>query len=81
MGTNERASITMYTHAKTLQLLRQIHLYLGVFTAPAILFFALSGVLQTFGLHETTKDSSYKPARWILICFTSLLACGWMFVE
>jgi hypothetical protein len=43
---------------------RLIHLYLGVFTAPALLFFAFTGALQTFSLHETTRGSSYKPPPW-----------------
>ncbi|WP_348640824.1 PepSY domain-containing protein [Granulicella arctica] len=38
-----------------------IHLYLGVFIAPALIFFAITGGLQTFNLHETTRGSSYKP--------------------
>ena len=44
---------------------RYTHLYLGVFIAPALLFFAFTGALQTFSLHETTKGSSYKPPAWI----------------
>lgn len=32
--------------------IRQLHLYLGVLFAPAIIFFSLTGALQTFGLHE-----------------------------
>jgi hypothetical protein len=47
-----------------LKSVRQIHLYLGVFTAPALLFFAFTGALQTFSLHETTRGSSYKPPAW-----------------
>jgi hypothetical protein len=35
-----------------MQQLRRYHLYLGVFFAPAIFFFALSGALQTFRLQE-----------------------------
>jgi hypothetical protein len=31
------------------------------------LFFAFSGALQTFSLHEAKKGSDYKPARWIAI--------------
>lgn len=50
-----------------LQFFRKTHLYIGVFTAPAILFFALTGALQTFSLHETARDGSYKPAQWILL--------------
>jgi hypothetical protein len=43
---------------------RLLHLYLGVFIAPALLFFAFTGALQTFSLHETTRGSSYKPPAW-----------------
>jgi hypothetical protein len=42
---------------------RQIHLYIGVFTTPAILFFAITGALQTFSFHETTKGSNSKPPK------------------
>ena len=44
---------------------RYTHLYLGVFIAPALLFFAFTGALQTLSLHETTRGSSYKPPAWI----------------
>jgi hypothetical protein len=56
----------MTSKASTLKLLRQIHLYFGVFISPAILFFAITGALQTFSLHETTKGSDYKPPAWIV---------------
>ena len=46
---------------------RLVHLYLGVFTAPALLFFAITGGLQTFSLHETTRGSSYAPPRWLAV--------------
>jgi uncharacterized iron-regulated membrane protein len=49
-----------------LKTFRQIHLYIGIFISPAILFFALTGSLQTFNLHETTKGSDYKPPSWIV---------------
>jgi len=48
-----------------LRVLRKLHLYLGVFTAPALLFFAFTGALQTFSLHETTQGSNYRPPAWI----------------
>ncbi len=54
----------MSTSASTLRTIRQLHLYFGVFIAPAILFFALTGALQTFSLHETTRGSDYKPPQW-----------------
>jgi hypothetical protein len=45
---------------------RLTHLYLGVFITPALIFFAFTGALQTFSLHETTRGSSYKPPAWIV---------------
>jgi hypothetical protein len=56
----------MLTSASALKLVRQIHLYISVFIAPAILFFALTGALQTFGLHETAQGSDGKPPAWIV---------------
>ena len=38
--------------AATNRRLRSLHHYLGVFFAPAILFFAVSGAVQTFRLNE-----------------------------
>lgn len=46
-------------------LLRTLHLYLGMFFAPTIIFFAISGALQTLGLHEAEDATSVKPPRWI----------------
>ncbi len=51
---------------KILKVIRQTHLYIGIFISPALLFFALTGALQTFSLHETTRGSDYKPPTWIL---------------
>ena len=50
-----------------LKSLRTLHLYLGVFIAPALCFFAFTGALQTFSLHETTRGSSYRPPRWAAV--------------
>jgi len=47
--------------AKTMRTLRQFHLYLGMLFAPAILFFAFSGMLQTFDFHEAENN----PPHWI----------------
>ena len=55
----------MSTSHATLKLFRKIHLYIGVFIAPALLFFAFTGALQTFNLHETHAGSDYKPPAWI----------------
>lgn len=46
--------------------IRQLHLYLGVFFAPLIIFFAFSGALQTFSLHESPKGSTSQPSAWIV---------------
>ena len=50
--------------ARTQKRLRDLHNWLGVFFAPGILFFALSGVLQTFGLHESGPGRA-PAAAWI----------------
>jgi hypothetical protein len=56
----------MSTNHRILKFSRTLHLYLGVFMAPALLFFAVTGGLQTFSLHETTKGSSYTPPAWLV---------------
>lgn len=49
------------THpALRLALIRRIHTWLGVFVAPSILFFALTGAIQLYGLHESHEG--YRPA-------------------
>jgi uncharacterized iron-regulated membrane protein len=50
-----------------LKVIRFIHLYVGVFIAPAIVFFAFTGALQTLSLHVSVKGGSYKPANWIVV--------------
>jgi hypothetical protein len=45
--------------------LRQLHYYVGVFLAPAIILFALSGALQTFRLQEE-KGFGGPPPGWIV---------------
>ena len=52
--------------ASILKLVRQLHLYLGVFIAPAGLFFAFTGALQSLNLHEIIPGRAYKPAAWIV---------------
>jgi hypothetical protein len=56
----------MPSPASTLKLVRQLHLYLGVFIAPTVLFFAFTGALQSLNLHETIPGRTYKPAAWIV---------------
>lgn len=57
----------MRTQAKILKAVRLLHFYLGIFIAPALLFFAISGPLLTFSFHSSVKGSSYKPAKWIVV--------------
>jgi hypothetical protein len=42
-------------------MLRQWHGYFGVFIAPSVLFFALTGSLQLFSLHETHEGYQAAP--------------------
>lgn len=49
--------------AQTQRRLRNLHNWFGVFFAPGILFFALTGSLQTLGLHEA--EDGTRPAAWI----------------
>jgi hypothetical protein len=43
--------------------LLRLHRYAGLFTAPLILFFAVSGIWQVFRLHESRKDGSYTAPQ------------------
>ena len=49
----------------TMRQIRRYHYYLGVFFAPAILLFAISGALQTFRLQEE-KGWGSRPPGWIV---------------
>ena len=53
------------TSAALLKTVRLIHMYLGVFLAPSILFFAFTGALQSFSLHESHR-ANYTPPTWLL---------------
>ena len=64
MAETSRKTSRSSSHA-ILKFFRKIHLYLGVFTAPALIFFAFTGAMQSFSLHETTQGSSYRPPAWI----------------
>ena len=44
-------------------LLRRWHSYIGLFIEPSVLFFALTGAVQVFNLHEA--HDSYHPAVWV----------------
>jgi hypothetical protein len=50
---------------KTLRTIRQIHLYIAVFFAPAILFFAISGGLQSFRLQQASGWDGAEPPQWM----------------
>jgi hypothetical protein len=56
----------MSTSHTVLRFLRKVHHYIGVFITPALLFFAFTGAMQTFSLHETTPGSSYVPPAWLV---------------
>ncbi len=50
-----------------LKVFRQIHLSIGIFIAPAVLFFSFTGALQTFSLHESGhRRENYTPPKWIM---------------
>lgn len=53
----------MPMHPRVLRRLRQLHLWLGMLFAPAILFFAFTGALQTFDFHEA--EDGIAPPKWI----------------
>jgi uncharacterized iron-regulated membrane protein len=48
--------------ATTLRSLRQWHYLIGVFLAPAILFFAFSGLFQVLGWQDARNP---PPAAWV----------------
>jgi hypothetical protein len=62
---SQMRKILMSIGHRVLKFVRQLHLYLGVLAAPMLLFFAVTGGLQTFSLHETTRGSSYTPPAWL----------------
>ncbi len=51
--------------AQTQRALRKYHHYIGVFLAPAILLFSISGALQTFRLNEE-KGWGGTPPTWMV---------------
>jgi hypothetical protein len=61
----EQESVKPHNPAARLKLARQWHLYLGTFFAPSIIFFAFTGSLQLFGLHEGHPGEAYQPPAWI----------------
>ena len=67
------------TSATSLKAIRLTHHYIGVFFAPTILFFAITGSLQMFGLHEPSRGSSYVPPA-ILIHLSQLHKKGTLYL-
>jgi uncharacterized iron-regulated membrane protein len=45
--------------------IRLAHFYLGVFFAPLIIFFAFTGTLQVFKLHEAYREVPGSQGDWI----------------
>lgn len=50
---------------KVMRQLRQFHLWFGMLIAPSVLFFAFSGMLQTFDFHEPAPGVA--PPKWIAV--------------
>ena len=65
ISDKETKSPAQSNRALWLKQVRQLHLYLGTFFAPSILFFALTGALQLFGLHEGHPGETYRPPAWV----------------
>jgi uncharacterized iron-regulated membrane protein len=49
--------------AQSQRRLRQLHFWLSLFFAPAIIFFALSGSMQALGFQDRT--GAYQPPAWV----------------
>ena len=67
------------TSAASLKSVRLIHRYIGLFFSPTILFFAITGGLQMFGMHETARGSSYVPPN-ILVHLSQLHKKGTLYL-
>jgi hypothetical protein len=48
-----------------LKTMRLVHLCLGIFFAPTIIFFSVTGGLQTFELHEQRAGADYQAPDWL----------------
>lgn len=64
--SNEEAKTAAASRAFWIKQARQWHLYLGTLFAPSILFFALTGAAQLFGLHEGHPGDAYQPPSWLV---------------
>jgi hypothetical protein len=63
--SNARAEIVSpKSKASFLNRARQLHLYLGTFFAPSILFFSFTGSIQLLGVHQA-RPGGYQPPVWV----------------
>jgi hypothetical protein len=63
-GNAKSEVVSPKSKASYLNRARQLHLYLGAFFAPSILFFSLTGSLQLLGLHQP-RPGGHQPPVWI----------------
>ena len=63
MARSKPAARVMRHPAARMMAVRQIHAYLSIFAAPIVLFFAFTGSLQLFSLHEPHGD--YQPPELV----------------
>lgn len=59
MSDKSPEQIAHNARAVRLRFIRQLHFWVAVFVAPSLLLFAMTGMLQLFGLHEA--EGGYKP--------------------
>lgn len=59
MSEKSPEQIAHNKRAVRLRFIRQLHFWVAVFVAPSLLLFAMTGMLQLFGLHEA--EGGYKP--------------------
>jgi hypothetical protein len=63
--SNARAEdVRPTSKAVSLNRARQLHLYLGTFFAPSILFFSFTGSIQLLGVHQA-RPGGYQPPVWV----------------
>ncbi len=60
-GSPKPAKKAASGQAARMRMVRQIHLWAGMLFAPSIIFFAITGGLQLFKLHESSRDGAYAP--------------------
>lgn len=68
------------TSTTSLKAIRLTHHHIGVFFALTIFFFAITGGLQMFGLHETRRGSIYIPPA-ILVHLSQLHKKGTLYLQ